>query len=72
MSIKKLSEFQCAVTVIQGELYYCPIDSFGSVPMIAGCIDWLKVEPPLKKGFLDAVNQALKTSFKEEDFKPRG
>ncbi|MGK5085268.1 hypothetical protein WDW37_18430 [Bdellovibrionota bacterium FG-1] len=65
--MKILPEFSCVVAVMYGELHRCPMVN-GTPQMYAGQLNWIEVRAPITREFLDAVNKALGTRYKVEDF----
>jgi len=67
--VTKIEEYRCAVALIEGRLHLCRLMADGTPRLMSGRPDWAPVEGPVGKDFLIAVNQALGTSFSEEDFR---
>lgn len=66
-----LPQFRCAVSVIRGSLHLCRLFQDGSLLAYGGIANWIPVEPPVGKEFLEAANRALGTQFSMEDFQKK-
>lgn len=65
---RKLDEFRRIVTLEGQKLLECHILADGRVDMAYGQLNWLEVKAPESQAFLDAVNEALGTAFRMEQF----
>jgi hypothetical protein len=70
--MKKIEEFNCIVTVIDGVLHQCGFLADGSPDMWAGSLNWSRVTGPVDQKFIDAVNAALNATFTVAEFEKKG
>ena len=67
-NVKKLEKFNCIVAVQDGKLCRCKVDKDGYPEFWAGSLSLEEIRGPVEQRFLDAVNEALGTSFRLEEF----